>query len=981
MKTQSLGGKNLTSFSDFKGVDFSSSPMDVSPNRASDMENFISEFGINKKRNGWCEMREFSTSEDERLPICGIFYYKTSAASHIIVHAGERFYRLTENGYKQIGASLKGLRETRSQAFMQKSRMYITGCGDYLVYGTWDDGKSYELRRVYEDEDTYIPVTAINVGEYGPTAALDDPNALTDWRINKCQGVSVTSYNEGEHISIGGTYVLDAAIDYESDLEITNIRTGVSFKMAAIGYTDVYEASGKAIGRLYVEGVGFAFALNDTSVLDSGFVIVTERIGKDLGGKYYRKYEYKNGKIKLTHISPGVDRWREPDGGVSYVGHYTIKDSVVHVECETGGELYLDITENEQENNQKSIQIQDNSGAVLFESGELKVRCENDAAKINYLTSTITVKDARSYWSESFHYREDGADVFEIKFKSVQIWEGDEDDRKAIDVWQRDRIVGCSFGAIFGVEGASDRLFLSGNSLMKNADFFSEADDFTYFPTSGITRLGTDECAIVGYSRLSDGVLAIFKERSDMGDATIYYRKGAYKEYFDELGNLDRMDAVFSVLPGNIGEELVSRFTIKDFGGDKLFLSKNGVFGIVLSENIVSGERYSRERSRRVNARLCREKDLQNATAIIYKGKYYLSVNGHCYVADSRYKSAAADNTDGAWGYEWWYLTGIPARVFAEVDGELWFGTEDGMLCRFDNEYTDRRYQLCQTNDLDLSGGKIVINKELKESPKEGDTFVTLCDLYSVAYSGFSGTTEDGKVIYKGEGAKLYYMAEGETLTAVNTDGTGLSEDGEYTVQCVDLINGTFELHQNGVRVKVEKGGFSLLRSLKGKELRIVQVDEAKGFGVSLWGEVQHLTEKTGVDISLVGKIVFKRNVRAVWLSVMSGLGTAMMGKNLHRVSITCEPYLRGRLSFGYEVRPKTKMRSAAGYTAPMSLEDLDFSRFSFDTALASSYSVRIFERNINYVRLRVESDTDTECAFNRIELLWSYTKLLGGLR
>ena len=41
---------------DFKGVDFSSSPLKVQTNRATEMSNFINEYGVNKKRNGWNEL-------------------------------------------------------------------------------------------------------------------------------------------------------------------------------------------------------------------------------------------------------------------------------------------------------------------------------------------------------------------------------------------------------------------------------------------------------------------------------------------------------------------------------------------------------------------------------------------------------------------------------------------------------------------------------------------------------------------------------------------------------------------------------------------------------------------------------------------------------------------------------------------------------------------------------------------------------------
>ena len=973
MKTQSIYGKNLTSFTDFKGVDFSSSPMDVSPNRASYMENFISEFGINQKRHGWCEMREFSTAADERLPICGIFRYETGAAPHIIVHAGERFYRLTESGYERIGEGLTRLTATRSQSFAQKGRMYIVGCGDYLVYGTWDEGKSYELRRVYDDEDTYIPVTSVSVGGSGQEGKLDAPNTLTPWRINRCVGVSRTLDSGGNLKEVGGTYIPDAPVDHDSKIVITNIVTQKGFEIDAVGDSGAYRADGAEVGRFYVEWGGFALSLDDASVLRDGFVL-----GADLD-------EYKGTGEKLRCQNGSIVRvafedvnWEEKGDHV-FCGTYAITGNTLHVRCKN---LLYDMMLNYEYGFIVSLWTSD-AEAKLFYTDALKRRSLNTAANVDYVAGTITVNNQPSIWDDSYRYDssygEKGEDRFEIKFKSTKIWD---DDGECVEVLHRDRIVGCAFGTVFGVGGASDRLFLSGNPIMKNADFFSEIDDFTYFPEGNVSHVGSDAVPIVGYSRLSDGVLAIFKQKSDVGDATIYYRKGTYKEYFDDLGNLDHIDAVFSVVAGNVGESPISRFTIKDFGGDKLFLSENGVFGIVLSENIVSGERYFRERSRRINARLCGEKDLSKATAIIYKNKYYLAVNGHCYVADARYRNAGGDNMDSAWGYEWWYLTGVPAAVFAEIDGELWFGTDDGMLCRFDDGYSDRFYQLCQVNDLDLSGGRIAVNTTLKELPKVGDIFITTSELFGVAYDGFDGVTADGRVIYSHEGSKLLYMAEGEFLVAVGTLGTGLSEDCIYTVGDVDLENGTFAIYRNGKRVVIENVGFSLLRPLKDRELQITEVGEdAKDFSVSFLGEVQRLTEKTNTPISLTGKIIFNRNVHAVWMSCMSSLGTAMAGKNLHRISITCESSLRGRLSFGYEVRPRTRMRGALGYTAPLSLETLDFSCFSFDTAFTSSYSVRIFERNVNYIRLRVESDTDTPCAFNRIELLWTYTRLLGGLR
>ena len=43
----------------FKGVDFSSSPLDVATTRAIDMKNFLNDYGSNRKRNGWKQVADF----------------------------------------------------------------------------------------------------------------------------------------------------------------------------------------------------------------------------------------------------------------------------------------------------------------------------------------------------------------------------------------------------------------------------------------------------------------------------------------------------------------------------------------------------------------------------------------------------------------------------------------------------------------------------------------------------------------------------------------------------------------------------------------------------------------------------------------------------------------------------------------------------------------------------------------------------------
>lgn len=133
---------------DFKGVDFSSSPLRVRSNRASNMKNFINEYGVNKKRNGWNELFHIEDSEGNAQPINGIFQYVKGTHKDMLVHAGKRIYKITQsNGeYAYTDITLSStyasakvrpslLTSTRSQAFFNKGKCYIVGCGDFLVYG------------------------------------------------------------------------------------------------------------------------------------------------------------------------------------------------------------------------------------------------------------------------------------------------------------------------------------------------------------------------------------------------------------------------------------------------------------------------------------------------------------------------------------------------------------------------------------------------------------------------------------------------------------------------------------------------------------------------------------------------------------------------------------------------------------------------------------------------------------------------------
>ena len=87
-----------------------------------------------------------------------------------------------------------------------------------------------------------------------------------------------------------------------------------------------------------------------------------------------------------------------------------------------------------------------------------------------------------------------------------------------------DRINKCCIGTQYGLKGAMDRLFLSGNPDYINQDWFSDQNDPTYFADTYYSSLGTSKSAIMGYSVINN-YLATHKDEMET-DQFIVLREG-----------------------------------------------------------------------------------------------------------------------------------------------------------------------------------------------------------------------------------------------------------------------------------------------------------------------------------------------------------------------------------------------------------------------------------------------------------------------
>ena len=230
----------------------------------------------------------------------------------------------------------------------------------------------------------------------------------------------------------------------------------------------------------------------------------------------------------------------------------------------------------------------------------------------------------------------------------------------------------CTIITLYGYEGNGNRVFASGNPDLPNYDFWCEQENPLFWPDGNFAKIGTEP--IVDYARLNDGTLAVLKKQSDT-DCSVYYRSS----------NLLNEVEVFPLQDGvkNIG--CISRYASANLLNDPLMLSSQGVFSIVGN----NGEKYAMQRSYYVNGKLLKEPNLEEAIGIAVDGKYYLGINNHIYIADSRYLSYPKHAKTEQFQYEWWYWENIPARVFFSWNNKLYFGTSDGKICTFGKTYQD----------------------------------------------------------------------------------------------------------------------------------------------------------------------------------------------------------------------------------------------------------------------------------------------------
>lgn len=271
----------------------------------------------------------------------------------------------------------------------------------------------------------------------------------------------------------------------------------------------------------------------------------------------------------------------------------------------------------------------------------------------------------------------------------------------------RSRILGCDIGILYGVGGAADRLFVSGNKDFPNYDWYSGQNDLRYFGDLSYSVLGQDSSSIVGYSILSDKLCA-HKDNAEDGRNLIL-----------RSGTLVDGKAAFPIYNTLQGEGTIAKHSISYLNSEPLFLTSLGVYAVTRSD--MSGDRYAQNRSFYINKPLLETADLQDAFGFRWQDFYLLATKDRVYLLDGLQRSYEKNTPYSTYQYEAYYWENVPARLFWDSGGTLCFGDEAGNVCEFyadtDNvsSYNDNGEPIAAWWDLpDFSGKNFYQNKTIR---------------------------------------------------------------------------------------------------------------------------------------------------------------------------------------------------------------------------------------------------------------------------
>lgn len=959
---------------------------DVADGRhAEKAENVYLDRGVVRKRNGYRQTVKFDGA------INGVFDVRIGGQAYVLVYAGTRFflrekdredcrenYRdITLSGAADYRVRLADLEDRPIAVYEHEDRAYVVGCGDYLVLKRVGD--SVELRRVEDEEDTYVPTTAVGirsetryeyreatvdedsvgvfyvrVGENYEKVDLDgetvtpqtgvtyyrrielaqegrkaeQPNMLTGWRKNTLYGTPAGT----------ATYRLDAQHadpDGQVEIEVDREENG------AVRHYSILSRRTGTMAREPVTGddlSGVQLSLVHTSISGvESLHFLPSKIG-------FYEINASGGYLRWQSSSITSSGWNTAVLVLKTASAFQV------VGVASRESIFADYTVTFYEN---SITFPSDFGVVssigdVFAQTEAfgtlpvltsELLCGAEVwGEVDYRNATITFTEATTAPTDQ--------DNIVVRYKY-------RDERYNAEKIGKGRV-----SVVYGVGGNRDRLFVSGEEKNAAVDYHSESGEWTYFAPDGYCKLSTSG-TVATYLATHDGLLTVVKNGSG---PNAFWRVGEWVTEQTEIdGDVYRTKrAVFALTRTATLPKPSADGTAGYLDSDVLYLAENGLYRVMT--NALTDDKKAMRLSAPIEGVLFGEE----SRATVHDLRYYASNGREVFVGDSRYRLAMDSDSN----YEWTKYAIEGVRVWYTSGDALSFGTVDGRLCTFGEDYEDVTFEDTEEGQLtvDASDGSVTFDEAL--AVEEGDEFYLNQSVYAVLATPLD--VGDGCVYVDSE-AILHVYEDEEVRLAIG----GTLGDSVY-VKDVDWGKCRFALaDENGQAVAIAQGVTHVVCDLKGRKVTATAPEDcacglkmADGSAVTVYGGA--------LPSVLTARIVKRKPVCAVYASCANALDTPDITKVLKSVTVEVESRKDGKATLAVRTSLTQNEREIFGINA-LRYDWLDFAGFTFDGDFPRAYTVRCKARFHN-LTWKIESNNAGDMAIRGVCLRYGYLQPAKGV-
>ena len=663
-------------YSDLLGVDYQSDPTEISRRRSPKMVNMISDRGgIPVKRFGY---RHIGTAYKGIAHIGGDTYACKVIDNklHLVKLTASADGALTEGeAIKLSGDSVYG---NIKHVFGFKGCVYVLCQYRWLEYNTVT-GKTTSVainsnvEQSYLPEDRLIPTVATMYKPKGDemitlpagtdiSGATQGVNILTPWRrVEYC--VTVDTAGETKFVIPG-----QAKMCTSFKVETLDPKT---FEWKEVGGYNV--SSRTTIKTLELDGT----VVGNLDVIDAYIVFSTSPYQKvtESGIDYLR---FRESGYTSTDVPAGVPNVRitfapvnmEEDKRYTYTEDrtdYTIGGSPTTITLVKDPWSYISLT----------VADEGVTYDLAFNAGDSEsIVCGDTTAtydgnkSISFTTNPSWLLPADDLYPSDSLYP-NGLTVISVRYNA----KSDDQPVTYKGFFRDERVNLYNSDAVITYES---RLF----GAMHARTYYSVAEtpfmmpDNCYFDVDNDIRL---------YAR-SSSALAIIAD--DVGGNAIYLARGEY--------NSSLAMAVYSITASNASAGAINSTVSGTFNDEPMFLSHTGINGI--TTNYYS-EKFSISRSGKIDKALTAEPDLAKAVGFVHGGYFYVAVNSHMYVLDSRHRDTSKN---GDSSYECYYFNNMPViKAMFAIGDRMYF--DDGEKLYTWNDALDKKYQYIDNAEWDAA--------------------------------------------------------------------------------------------------------------------------------------------------------------------------------------------------------------------------------------------------------------------------------------